>query len=487
MTYRGGGSLRGRPGRTVLLALVFTAVPARGQTSSGLPFGLLIGEQSRTSFTLVGAGARASGMGGAFTAVADDATAASFNPAGLAQLMVPEASVVFDAGRHRDEYAGFVSFDQVPPLPLTDSAVRFDRTGFNFASATLPFRLFGRRFAVQLSAQRLVDFTYSGARDFEELGETGVPLFGLHQASEQSGSIRLYSGSLAMRVTERTLLGVTVNRWDGAWSFTSVNAETPLQPGAETESFTYSQTNELKGWNVDLGLLLKYPRLSLGVRWRLPFDARYGFESSLATNIPSPVEPLPPTQTTLHWPGTLNVGASVRPAERWEVALDWGRTDWSAMVFDVPGSGHVNWFDLQPPGATGSLVANDWRLGTEVLLFAGSTVLPLRAGAFLEPEPARDAVTGDRVAKRGVTLGAGVKSRWLAVDLAVRYARSSGRVSRFLEADEIASGALRATSQGELRRTELSGTLSLIVQIPSGSTASRVLHEIFVGPSGKAD
>ncbi|MGA1863612.1 MAG: hypothetical protein ACMUHX_00970 [bacterium] len=40
----------------------------------------------------VGSGARAMGMGGAFIGVADDATAASWNPAGLLQLRQPEIS-----------------------------------------------------------------------------------------------------------------------------------------------------------------------------------------------------------------------------------------------------------------------------------------------------------------------------------------------------------------------------------------------------------
>ncbi len=42
----------------------------------------------------VGSGARALGMGGAFIAVADDATAASWNPGGLVQLERPELSAV---------------------------------------------------------------------------------------------------------------------------------------------------------------------------------------------------------------------------------------------------------------------------------------------------------------------------------------------------------------------------------------------------------
>src|SRR6266852_1379292 len=47
----------------------------------------------RTSLTL-GSGARAFGMGGAFLARADDATAASWNPAGLSYLRRPEFTVV---------------------------------------------------------------------------------------------------------------------------------------------------------------------------------------------------------------------------------------------------------------------------------------------------------------------------------------------------------------------------------------------------------
>ena len=50
----------------------------------------------------VGSGARAIGMGGAFIAIADDATAASWNPGGLVQLEKPEISAVL-AGFSRTE------------------------------------------------------------------------------------------------------------------------------------------------------------------------------------------------------------------------------------------------------------------------------------------------------------------------------------------------------------------------------------------------
>src|SRR5690554_2893241 len=52
-----------------------------------------------SSPNVVGSGARALGMGGAFIAVADDATAASWNPGGLTQLERPEVSWVLKLGR----------------------------------------------------------------------------------------------------------------------------------------------------------------------------------------------------------------------------------------------------------------------------------------------------------------------------------------------------------------------------------------------------
>ena len=61
--------------------------------------------------TPIGSGARAAGMADAFVAIADDATAASWNPAGLVQLERPEISIVgaynsvlewFQADGHRE-------------------------------------------------------------------------------------------------------------------------------------------------------------------------------------------------------------------------------------------------------------------------------------------------------------------------------------------------------------------------------------------------
>lgn len=71
-------------------------------------------ELSGASFLKIGVGARALGMGGAFTGVADDATAIYWNPAGLSQLDRPELHMEYsqwiaDADRNHLAYVHPVS------------------------------------------------------------------------------------------------------------------------------------------------------------------------------------------------------------------------------------------------------------------------------------------------------------------------------------------------------------------------------------------
>ncbi len=102
----------------------------------------------------VGSGARALGLAGAFTAIADDATAASWNPAGLIQLERPEISAV-----------GLFSVDcrhlspDNPDFSIDDS--RSESGELNYASAVLPFGLFEKNFVASLNFQQVFDFAQS--------------------------------------------------------------------------------------------------------------------------------------------------------------------------------------------------------------------------------------------------------------------------------------------------------------------------------------
>src|SRR5688572_5106128 len=82
------------------------------------------------SLNRAGSGARAAGMGDAFIAVSDDGTAASWNPAGLAQLRQPEFSVVYVISDHRLRLAG---------LRSPDERVAYSSAGFDFTNSSIDF------------------------------------------------------------------------------------------------------------------------------------------------------------------------------------------------------------------------------------------------------------------------------------------------------------------------------------------------------------
>ncbi len=74
-----------RTPRTVLILLAILPVPTSARAQAGSP--------TTIELSFSNPGARSLGFGGAFVALADDATAAFANPAGLMQLSTPEVSV----------------------------------------------------------------------------------------------------------------------------------------------------------------------------------------------------------------------------------------------------------------------------------------------------------------------------------------------------------------------------------------------------------
>ena len=82
----------------LLIALVTFFIP---QSNAQTVFGKYAGE-----FMAIGVGGRALGMGGAFTAVANDVTAGYYNPAGLANLNYPQISLM-----HSEQFGDLVNYD----------------------------------------------------------------------------------------------------------------------------------------------------------------------------------------------------------------------------------------------------------------------------------------------------------------------------------------------------------------------------------------
>ncbi len=90
-------------------------------------------------FNFANPGARSLGMGGAFLGLADDASAAEANPAGLTILRKPEISV---EGRNYQDEQIFTTSGTFPDLQRTAFTHYSHRAEMSFASAVYPFQRF---------------------------------------------------------------------------------------------------------------------------------------------------------------------------------------------------------------------------------------------------------------------------------------------------------------------------------------------------------
>src|SRR5258705_13713234 len=94
---------------------------------------------SGLQFNFGNPGARSLGMGGAFLGLADDASAAEANPAGLTILRKPESTLEW---RNYQEQQVFTTSGTFPHLQRTSFSHHIHRIDATFATVVYPFKHF---------------------------------------------------------------------------------------------------------------------------------------------------------------------------------------------------------------------------------------------------------------------------------------------------------------------------------------------------------
>jgi len=364
---------------------------------------------------VVGSGARAFGMGGAFLARADDATAASWNPAGLSYLRRTEVSVV---GVHNDFLQKIPKVNEVGvPAENVETRDQLRGTLADFIGVAYPLRIKERTGAIQLSYQRSFSFTGTrrsegpvGVRGFTSDGEKVLPTEFTVDGEGGFDSLSLSSG---FEVHPRLRLGASFNRWINGFS------QTVDRPNAQTGGYRRIASSwDISGTNFNLGaLFIPTPRLNLGAVFKTPFGANVRLSKTREdqTNRADPqTGERPPADTNqfasddveIRFPAVYGFGASFRASNTLTISADFTRTEWSKSTIDgffsLPrGSSSPNTlntvdrygtlpFPAVEEGEHGQADTNQWRAGAEwVLRFgqSGNALFPLRAGFFRDGQP----------------------------------------------------------------------------------------------------
>lgn len=400
----------------------------------------------RQNLTL-GSGARAYGMGGAFLARADDATAASWNPAGLSYLRAPELSLV----------GAFNSFDTVKG-PNSDS---FQGSTLDFGAFTWPVGAGEVRGAVQISYQRAISF--DGTRHIEEYDpvtdEDGNVTQQLARVDDgvSDGGFDVVAVGTGLRLSRHVRAGFTVNRWLNGYE---QNLQRSLLRATDRPLREFALDFRPSGWSFNFGLIVSpVENLNVAVVYKTPFTAGIHLDKARRDFWGSATEPTEITSNAwssdvvrLEFPYSFGFGLSWRPRDTLTFSADYTRSGWAnARIRDYfelpvtpPADEAGNPAPARPPRffpelqyptlgpvpdpanpqdparLTAQQDAVQIRAGAEWVLIHGGLKVPLRAGYFndrqITPAPG-----GDPLRFNGVTFGTGIILGPLLLDLAYVY------------------------------------------------------------------
>jgi len=460
-------------------------MPPRPSSVLGAALALILGggleaRAQGVSLSRAGSGARAAGMGDAFVAVSDDGTAASWNPAGLAQLRQPELSFVYGVSQRGLGLTGLRSSDERLAFAIRNP-MDFTGSSVDFASAALPFSFASRPATIQFSWRRLYRLSnvFGGDIDSFLTSQPTVPVGSTFLEDRLTGAIDVLTVAAAVKLTSRAAVGAGVDLWRGDWRSRTALFDDP-GPTAATTFVDAQSTARLRGHNVNVGLLLTYPAWNVGLVYHAPFWSSYRAFSHLHSTAAPPLTfALPAGRFRL--PRSIAAGVAWRPAPRWTAAAALTLDQWTdALVDHIPGApGPVNFFDEMPRALSSTRDTVSLNVGAEHLFVHDGAIVPLRLGLGWEPQGAMDAVTRDPVDYLLVSWGSGYNNNRFKLDAAVQYRRATARTRLNIGLADATEGFLARDAVGLGVSHEWRIKVSAIYRVQDTEKLQRILRKIF--------
>ena len=357
--------------------LLATAVAIGLAGMTGSAFAITDNEANASlPFSFSNPGARALGMGGAFLGLADDASAAYANPAGLTQLVSPEVSAevrsVSTTTRWLD--GGGAQYNGYDPSGLNYSS-QDDRTN---SLRSFSFVYPGERVSFAVYRYEVVNydsaFASAGAATFTGDGSGYTGNIFAYDVNTAFG-IDTYGAAMGFKVNDRLSLGLGLNYY-------LLDIRTTTDRFSPADGSVLSREANLDGdgkFGFTLGARMVFTEwLSAGLSYR--HAPELGYDAVLSSpNFPGQQIT---TGTDLNVPDVFGIGLSVRPSDAWVINLDVSRVYYSEVTDNL-----VSLFDSNQATDLDPLKLDD---GTEVRLgaeytFATKHPFSIRAGVWRDP------------------------------------------------------------------------------------------------------
>ncbi len=395
-----------------VLCLLFAASSVQGDAIERIEVG--------SSFNPVGSGARALGMGGAFIGIADDATAASWNPGGLSQLDAPELSVVYGY-THRIEDTE-IEHEAV-------GAESFSPSHLNYLSFAYPLTL-GKNMTVSLNYQKMYDFYHGWSYILNKnVSERQLTDY------EQKGSLYALGLAYCVDLSMNFALGFTLNYW-GDFIFknqweqkryqewdTKLENETVFKV---TDTLIGTEEYNFEGWNANIGFLWKIcQKLRLGGVFKMPFTADIERKAMNLLTINNKNQQICRLLSNtynekLRMPMSYGIGLAYRCSDTLTFAADIYRTQWDEFELEDEKGNKISPISGKPIADVKSIHDTTWfRIGLEkvIIVRKWNLYFSLRGGIFYDPAPSE----GKSDEYYGASGGVGIVWNSLVLDFAYQF------------------------------------------------------------------
>ena len=417
-----------------------TATSDRHPARAGLCLAVLVlagtavyAQPTALEFSFSNPGARSLGLGGAFVALADDATAAYANPAGLVQLTRMEVSGELRLWNYSTPFAvgGRISGDPTGIGVDTSAGIRTevssDRSaGFSFLSFVYP----ARRWSVAVYRHQLADFAAFSETEGFFRDEGGITIRSEDVQRSLDLEVLNYGVSASFRVVDRFNLGVGLSYYRG--DFTNVTgiyfATGPFAPIAYTPDREFLTQFVLID-DADVALNAGF-LWDITDQWNLGGFFREGptFDLHIDTRSGPLYQPPVPEgtvleleETTVGFPNVYGLGIAFRSrGGAWTTSFEWDHVEYS-RIFDS-----IDFEDLEDD-TTRIDDPDEFRLGLEYVFFETTPIVAARGGVWRDPdhrprtmddEPLIQALFVEGSDEIHLTVGVGLAFRNFQLDLA---------------------------------------------------------------------
>ena len=427
----------------VLLGLLLSTAPVAAQ-----------GGPTLLQFSFSNPGARSLGLGGAFAALADDATAAFANPAGLTQLTRPEVSA---EGRYWSYTTPYIEGGRTLGTPTgtgLDGAIRvaeseFDTAALSFVSFVYPLK----RWTLALSRHQSARFETSSAtqglfttRTDDDPQPTCLPdtIICRYPDFVRNTDVDVVTttASFAYRLSDAFSIGFGLSYQQGNLSLVQdvYLPEPETLPGGFFGPNIYAEsarfgTSEFDFDDSDLGVnlgLLWFPsrQFSVGGFYRQGGEfTGSGFEvSGPALDPPIPVGSVgdSDSEIPLKTPNVFGLGLAYRSKSgSWTVSFELDRVLYSQILESIGSRDIINTSQVEIDDVS------ELRLGFEYAFLKRTPLIALRGGVWRNPDHAiRSRERTDPLeltllpggeGDTHVSVGLGIALEVLQIDLAVDH------------------------------------------------------------------